>query len=155
MSEERRIIELLLDIICRERTIEANVGFLTEQINNANIRLIKIESILRPAVAISAKGTLMPATIHVNGKGATFTFTEFDGLAGTGNVVPPSGPITYVSSNVTVATVDATGQVAAVAPGTCSISGSDPASANQVSASDTLTVTADAAVSATGVLTAN
>jgi len=46
MTDERRIIELLLDIICRERTIEANVGFLTAQINNANIRLAKIESIL-------------------------------------------------------------------------------------------------------------
>jgi len=99
----------------------------------------------------------MPAKIAVGGKGATFTFTEFDGPNGTGNVVPPSGPITYASDNTAVATVDATGQVAAVSPGVANITGVDPASPNKVAAGDVVTVTAAAAVavSATGVLTAN
>lgn len=46
MTNERRIIELLLDIIVREKIIDANVAFLTEQVNNANIRLIEIERTL-------------------------------------------------------------------------------------------------------------
>ncbi len=114
--------------------------------------------------ARSAKGALMPATIQVGGKGATFTFTEFSGPNGTGSVVPPSGPITYASDNTAVATVDASGQVTAVAanadgsPATANITGVDPASPNKVAAGDVITVTAappPVAVSATGVLTAN
>ena len=95
----------------------------------------------------------MPATIHVNGNGAKFTFTEFDGPNGTGNVVPPVGVVAYASDNAAVATVDATGNVTAVGAGTANISGTDPG--NSLTASDVLTVTADVAVSATGVLTAN
>lgn len=104
---------------------------------------------------------LMPARIQVGGKGASFAFTEFSGPNGTGSVVPPSGPITYASDDETVATVDSTGQVTAVGPGSCNISGLDPASKNSVTASDALTVDPAGppppvdAVSATGVLTAN
>lgn len=112
-------------------------------------------------IAISAKGKVMPATIAVGGKGATFKFTEFDGPNGTGNDVPPSGPISYASDNMAVATVDSNGQVTAVGPGTANITGVDPASVNKVAAGDVITVIAapppppQVAVSATGVLTAN
>src|SRR5271170_6649899 len=88
--------------------------------------------------ASSAKGVLMPATIHVNGNGATFVFTEFDGPNGTGNVVPALQPIAYASSAPAVATVDASGNVTAVSAGTAVISGTDPG--NSLTASDTLTV---------------
>lgn len=109
--------------------------------------------------AVSAKGDLEMVTIKVGG-GAVFVFTEFNGPNGTGKVIAPSGPIQYSSDNAAVATVDTQGIVTGVAPGTAVISGSDPASVNKVSASDTLTVEAivppppDVAVSATGVLTA-
>ena len=112
----------------------------------------------RNKISVSAKGQLMPAKITVGGKGATFKFTEFDGPNGTGNIVPPSGPITYASDNAAVATVDTDGNVSAVAPGTANITGVDPASTNKVAAGDVLTVTpavGAVAVSATGVLTAN
>ena len=97
----------------------------------------------------------MPATITTTGNGATFTFTEYSGPNGTGNVVPPTVGIDYASDNTSVATVDANGNVTAVAVGTANISGTDPS--NSLTASDVLTVTAgtSVAVSATGVLTAN
>lgn len=128
-------------------------------------RLLRvIETLLEKNAAQSAKGKVMPAKILVGGKGATFTFTEFDGPNGTGNKVPPSGPITYASDNPAVATVDSNGQVTAVSANadgtdaTATISGVDPASLNKVAAADVVTVgaaTAPVAVSATGVLTAN
>ena len=95
----------------------------------------------------------MPATIHVNGNGAVAAFTEFDGAAGTGNMVPPIGPVTFASDNTAVATVDANGNVAAISAGTANISATD--AGNSLTASDVLTVTAAPAVSATLVLTAN
>jgi hypothetical protein len=108
-------------------------------------------------VAISAKGVLMPATIKVGGKGAIFLFTEFDGPNGTGSIVPDSGPISFASDNLAVATVDANGLVIAVSPGVANITGVDPASPNKVAAGDVLTVEApvQVAVSATGTLKAN
>lgn len=95
----------------------------------------------------------MPATIRVGGNGAKAVFTEFDGPSGTGNPVPPVGAITFASDNATVATVDANGNVAAVAAGTANISGTD--GGNNLTASAVITVTADIALSATLVLTAN
>jgi uncharacterized protein YjdB len=95
----------------------------------------------------------MPATIHVSGTGAKFVFTEFDGPNGTGNVVPPTGTVLYATSDPSVATVDASGNVAAVGAGTANIVGTD--NGNNLTASDVLTVTAAVAASATGVLTAN
>jgi hypothetical protein len=103
--------------------------------------------------AQSAKGELMPASIALNGHGAIFAFTEFDGLNGTGNMVPPIGVIAYASDNLAVATVDASGNVTAVGVGSANISGTDPG--NGLTASDQLTVTPAIALSATGVLTAN
>lgn len=103
--------------------------------------------------AVSAKGELMPASIALNGHGALFTFTEFDGPNGTGNKVPPIGVIAYASDNPAVATVDASGNVTAIGVGSALISGTDPG--NGLTASDQLTVTPAVAISATGVLTAN
>jgi len=132
-------------------------NFERERLERIIERLVRIVDELlakRGGIAVSAKGQIMPAKIAVGGKGATFTFTEFDGPNGTGNVVPPSGPITYASDTPGVATVDQTGQVTAVAPGSTVISGIDPASPNKVAAADVLTVSPvqGVAVSATGVL---
>lgn len=90
---------------------------------------------------------LMPATIHVTGNGAQATFTEFTGPNGTGNQVAPVGPVVYSSDNTSVATVDSNGLCNAVGIGTCNITGTDQG--NSLTASDTLTVVADQAQSAT------
>ena len=95
----------------------------------------------------------MPATIHLNGHGATAVFTEFDGPNGTGNPVPAIGPVSFTSSDPTIATVDNSGNIAAVAAGTATITATD--AGNSLTASDTVTVTAAVAVSATLVITAN
>lgn len=91
------------------------------------------------------------ATILV-GKTATAVWQEWSGFSGTGDKLPPAGPVTFTSSNPTVATVDAGGLVTGVALGTCTISGVD--AANNLSASDTLSVTEEAQ-SATLTLVAN
>jgi hypothetical protein len=94
------------------------------------------------------KGEHMPLTVHVNDKPGLAVFQEFDGPTGTGNKVPPTGAVTFASSNPAVATVDATsGALAYLSAGTTSISGAD--SSNGLTASDTLTVVAAPAVSAT------
>lgn len=109
----------------------------------------------------------MPKTVAV-GTPSTFTFTEFDALAGAGNKVKASGPITFASDNPAVATVDGNQQVVngdgsisvpvvSVGAGVANITGVDPASTNKVAAGDVLTVTAGTgggpvALSATGVL---
>lgn len=95
----------------------------------------------------------MPATIIIGGT-ATSLFQEWTGPNGTGTVVPNAGTIAYTSSDTAVATVDAaTGIATGVAPGTATISGTD--SVNNLTASDTLTVSHPPAVSATESLTAN
>jgi uncharacterized protein YjdB len=95
----------------------------------------------------------MPATIEV-GKTASSLFQEWTGPNGTGTVVPNAGTITYASDNTAVATVDPSSGVATgVSAGTANISGTD--GTNNLTASDALTVTNPAAVSATLVLTAN
>lgn len=89
----------------------------------------------------SARLTVMPKTVTSVGATGQATFTEFAGLNQTGAVVPPSGPITYASDNVAVATVDQTGLITAVgANGVANITGVDKASVNQVAAGDTFTV---------------
>lgn len=96
----------------------------------------------------------MPATIHVTGNGASSLFQEFTGPNGTGAPVKPIGPVTFASSDPTIATVDPnTGRCTAVAVGTTTITGTD--AGNSLTASDTLTVVADTAQSATLTLTAN
>ena len=96
----------------------------------------------------------MPATIHISGNGASSNFQEWTGANGTGTNVNPIGPVGYVSSDPTIATVDpATGMVGAVAVGTATITATD--AGNSLAASDTVTVTDAVAVSATLALTAN
>ena len=99
---------------------------------------------------------LMPATIQVGGKGAIAVYQEFDGPGGTGNKVKPVGTVNYSSDNPGVATVDASGNITAVAPGTANITGNDTGA--NLPASDVVTVTPAAGgvpVSATLTITAN
>lgn len=133
-----------------------------EELLEETIRLLR--KFFDRHLAISAQGDIAMKTIAV-GEKATFTFTEFDGLNGTGKIVKASGPIKFSSDNPAVATVDDTQQVTnadgsisvpvvAVGAGAANITGVDPTSANKVAAGDVLTVTAVQAValSATGVL---
>lgn len=101
---------------------------------------------------ITSKGeSSMPLTVHVNDKPGVAKYQEFDGPGGTGNKVPPTGVVAYVSSDPTVATVDpSTGQLAYLTAGSTTISASD---GGNLPASDVLTVTAAAAISSTMTLT--
>jgi hypothetical protein len=96
----------------------------------------------------------MPLTLHVTSKGFSSNFQEWTGPNGSGVNVKPIGPVSYVSSDPTIATVDpATGVGASAGVGTATITGTD--AGNSLTASDTVTVIADPAVSATLGLTAN
>lgn len=113
----------------------------------------KIFEVVRPRLSAVVKiGGAMPATILV-GKTANSNWQEWSGPNGTGDKLPPAGPVTFQSSNPAVATVDSnSGLVTGVAVGTASISGMD--SANSLTASDTVSVT-EQAQSATLTLSAN
>lgn len=94
---------------------------------------------------------LMPATLAV-GKTAVAVLHEFDGLNGTGNELAPIGPVSFTSSDPTIATVDASsGLVTAVAAGAVTITGTD--AGNGLSASDTVSDSPVVAQSATLVIT--
>jgi uncharacterized protein YjdB len=89
----------------------------------------------------------MDITVQLNDKPLKAALVEFDGVNGTGDVVPAIVAPTYSSSDPTVATVDAaTGQLAYLKAGFTAISGTDPG--NAMTASGTLTVSAGLAVSA-------
>jgi uncharacterized protein YjdB len=95
----------------------------------------------------------MPAQLAV-GATATAVFKEFTGPNGTGAEIAPIGPVGFVSSNLTIATVDpASGLVTAVAPGTATITATD--AGNGLNASDSVSDSPLLAVSATLVITAN
>lgn len=121
-----------------------------------NELLEKILEILERAftahsATLSIGGTTMPADILI-GATATAVLHEFTGPGGTGIEVAPIGPVTYTSSDSTVATVDPnSGLVTGVAVGTATITGSD--AGNGLSAADTVTVQSPVAVSATLVIT--
>ena len=87
-------------------------------------------------------------TVHINDIPKTAVFTEFSGPNGTGIKVPPSGTITFTSDNTGVVTVDPTGQLAYIAPGTATISGTDQGTTPALTASGTVTVMDAAAQSA-------
>jgi hypothetical protein len=95
---------------------------------------------------ITSQGETM-LTVHLNDKPGTAQYQEFDGLAGTGNKVPPIGAVVYSSDAPGVATVDPnTGALVYLSAGTATISASD---GGNLPASDVLTVVASVAVSAT------
>jgi hypothetical protein len=96
----------------------------------------------------TSEGDFMDLTAHVNDKPGKAIFTEFDGLSGTGNKVPPVGAVGWTSSDPTVATVDpATGALVYLKAGTATITGTD--AGNSLTASAVLTLIASVAVSAT------
>lgn len=136
------------------------LGLIALLILLADILLIGIllkmmgKRIARSAI-LTLNGGRMPATIQVGGKGAVAVFTEFDGPNGTGNPVAPVGVVSFTSDDPSIANVDASGVVTAVAPGSTNIKGTDPG--NGLSASDVITVVPAPvlAQSATLVLTAN
>jgi len=103
---------------------------------------------------IDSKGKpLMPATLQV-GQTATAVLHEFTGLNGTGSEIAPIGPVSFTSSDPTIATVDAaTGLVTAVGPGVATVTGLD--GGNGLSASDVVSDTPVAAQSATLTITVN
>lgn len=71
-----------------------------------------------------SKGDFMgaPATIQVGGSGAKASFAEFDQF---GQPINGPGPINFSSSDPAIATIDASGNVVAVAAGTCTLSATD------------------------------
>ena len=105
-------------------------------------------------IIFDSKGNpIMPATVPVGG---TFTavLNEFTGLNGTGVPIAPIGPVTYSSSDDTIATVDPnTGAGVAVGPGVATITGLDVG--NGLSASDVVSDTPVVAQSATLTITVN
>lgn len=107
----------------------------------------------RRSASLTIGGTV-PATITV-GKTATAQWQEWSGPNGTGDKLPPAGQVNFSSSDTNIATVDANGLVTGVAAGTTTISGTD--AANNLTASDSLTVQAvqEVAQSATLTLVAN
>ena len=125
---------------------------------HTNELLFEILKILRQALTahsarlvITIGGNKMPADILV-GQAATAVLHEFTGAGGTGMEVAPIGPVSYTTSDSTIATVDATsGAIVGVAPGTATITGTD--AGNSLTASDTVNVHAAVAVSATLVIT--
>jgi hypothetical protein len=146
---ERHVLEKLLVLMETVHAENLEIIHLLKQPESATLRLTAdIPSL------VGAKS--MPATVLVGGT-ANSLFQEWTGPNGTGTVVPNAGPVTFSSDNPAVATVDPSSGVATgVSAGTANISGVD--SANSLSASDVLTVTAPPpppAVSATLTLTAN
>lgn len=91
---------------------------------------------------------LMATVVHLNDTPMRASFQEWSGPGGSGSVVPPTGAVSYTSSNSAVATVNSsTGQLAYVSTGTTTITGAD--AGNSMSASAALQVDPPVAVSAT------
>jgi Bacterial Ig-like domain (group 2) len=134
--------------------IEKKLVILSKQVWVLDRILYRVINHLALSATLRITGdSTMPATIAVGGKGAKAVFTEFDGANGTGDVVAPIQTPVFSSSAASVATVDASGNVTAVAVGTATITATDPG--NSLTASDTVTVVPGTAVSATLVVTAN
>jgi hypothetical protein len=102
------------------------------------IRQIRIILTPRLSAKLRIKGKDHMATIVV-GKTAQAVWQEWSGPNGTGDKLAPAGPVSFTSSDSTIATVDATsGLITGMAIGSATISGTD--STNNLSASDTVTV---------------
>lgn len=88
------------------------------------------------------------------GKTGQAKFTEFDGPNGTGNEVPPVGQVVYESGDPAIATIDATGLVTGVAPGTVVLHATDQGNSISASEAETIVPGGGPAQSATLVVTA-
>jgi hypothetical protein len=133
--------------------LRARVGQLELDVRFIDAVIFRIINGLALSATLKIGDSTMPASIAIGGLGATAVFTEFSGANGTGVTVAPEQTPVFSSSDVTIATVDQSGNVVAVAVGTATISATDPG--NSLTASDTVTVTAAVATSATLVVTAN
>ena len=120
---------------------------LLETLDKVEACICQIAQILRPRLSATLTirpnqhkgGHRMPATILV-GKTANAMWQEFSGPNGTGDKLPPAGPVTFQSSDGNVASVDPnSGLVTGMALGTAAITGTDQA--NSLTASDSVTVT--------------
>jgi len=142
---ENEIIRLLKEEMRFTRHALLEIIHMLNRPRSATLRLIPNQPVL-------VGGRPVPATIQVGGT-ATSLFQEWTGPNGTGTVVPNAGAPAYTSSNPAVATVDPVlGTVTGVSAGQATITGDDPA--NNLTASDTVTVSSGVAVSATLSLTA-
>ena len=84
----------------------------------------------------------MPATVVVGqvGTAGPPSYQEWSGPSGTGNSLPPAGPLSFSSDNTAVATIDpVSGQYTPLSDGVANITTSD--ATNGLSATDALTVT--------------
>jgi len=99
---------------------------------------------------VDSKGALMAnsQSVHINDAPGSVLFQEFDGQNGSGNLVPAIGPVSFVSDNPAVATVDPnTGQLAYISAGSANITGTD--AGNGLTASLALSISNAVAQSAT------
>ena len=93
-----------------------------------------------------------PASIHLNSTTAAQVVQEFDGPGGSGNKVPPVGPLNFVSDTPAVATIDPlTGKITPLTVGTVTFTVKDmgalDASGNPLQDSNLVTVAAGTAQS--------
>jgi uncharacterized protein YjdB len=141
------ILEILGEI--RDiNTIEKDQTALLNQIIGI---LVPTASYATLTIEDSKGNILMPATLAV-GSTATAVLHEF--VSQGGAELAPLGPVSYTSSDATIATVDpASGLVTAVAAGVATITGTD--SGNSLTASDTVSDTPVVATFATLVITPN
>lgn len=113
----------------------------------ASLRRIARVPVSATLTFLNSKGEPMASQAHVNDKPGKYQYQEFDGPAGSGNKVPPTGAVAYASDNPAVATIDpASGQLTYVGAGVANISASD---GGNLPASDALTLSAAPAVSST------
>ncbi len=93
-------------------------------------------SLPAPAVGVPPSISVIPAAVSASGKGETTQFLALGSLDRTGVLANLTSSVPWVSSNPSVATVDALGRAVALANGTSTIT----ATANGLAASSVLTV---------------
>src|SRR5579864_1721751 len=90
-----------------DRIFERVVVQLLESIDQTLKRALGRKAVSATLSFITSQGeTKMPLTVHLNDKPGTAKYQEFDGLAGTGNKVPPTGAVVYASETPAAATLD-------------------------------------------------
>jgi len=145
--EEQEILRLLVYLSNKltflERQVEKILDIVETQVAFATFATLTI---------LDSKGNiLMPATLSV---GATATAILHEFVSQGGTELKPVGPVSYSSSDATIATVDpASGLITAIAAGTATITGTD--AGNGLTASDSVSDTPLVATVATLVITPN